>query len=393
MHSAALAGLKDCLEFLLNIGGCAECMDGLYRRRPIHYAAWNGYDDCVKLLVRRGAEIDTQCNFGYTPLHLAAESKSLESCQILLEAGACITTENKNLSTPLSFAHCVKDRNLILLMYEYLPRTLMEEPHISNLLNCIEDINAVLPNSINGSRPIHLACSDINLEGVIYLLKKNVNFAVADNDGNTPLHCAIRKFPAVDIAQLLINLDNDKYLVNAKTKQGLTALHLAAQAGCFHLISSSSPFYYKENLKIVETLIKAGAKVNVEDEDGFTPLHYAAHSGSLEIVQKLVETGSLVDHQNKYGRTALHMACTKGWIKIVKFFLQHKANVLIRDKDGDTPFDDAYTVEQPRVIEVFAKLGVVEFQAKKRNSLERTPLHMAAKKNNVRLVSGDLLFS
>lgn len=383
MHSAALAGLQECLEYLLENGGCLECMDTLYQRKPIHYAAWNGYDECVDFLLRNGAEPDNSDKFGCTPLYLAAEAGNFECCQSLLEAGACITTENSSFKTPLSISHDKKCRNIILLMYEHVPKSFMEDPHISDILNCLEDINAVVPNSISGSRPIHLACLDNNIEGVIYLLRKNVEFTVVDNDGNTPLHCALKNFPSVVISELLLNLDNENYLINAKTKQGLTALHLAAQAGCFELEANNLAIYHKDSLKLIDVFLKAGAIINVEDEDGFTPLHYAAYSGCLEIVEKLVTMGSSVNHCNKYGRTALHLASTKNCNTIVKFLLKHEASPYVEDNSRDTPFDDAYIAENPNIIQIFIELGAAEFSPSKTNHLGRNLLHMAAKKNQV----------
>lgn len=383
MHSAALAGLHDCLEFLIENGGCLECMDQLYQRRPIHYAAWNGYDECVDFFLRNGAEPDSPGKFGCTPLYLAAEAGNFECCQSLLEAGACITTENRSFKTPLSISHDKKRRNIILLMYEHVPKSFMEDPHISDILNCLEDINAVVPNSVSGSRPIHLACLDNNLEGVIYLLKRNVEFTVIDNDGNTPLHCALKNFPSVVISELLLNLDKENYLINAKTKQGLTALHLASQAGCFELDANNLAIYHEDSLKLIDVFLEAGATINLEDNDGFIPLHYAAYSGCLEIVEKLVNVGSAVNHCNKYGRTALHLASTKNCTKIVEFFLKHQASADVKDNSGDTPFDDAYIAENPNIIQIFIESKTVEFSPSKTNKLDRNLLHMAAKKNEV----------
>ena len=40
--------------------------------RPLHYAAWQGFDAVVELLLRNGSSVDDPATDGNTPLHLAA---------------------------------------------------------------------------------------------------------------------------------------------------------------------------------------------------------------------------------------------------------------------------------------------------------------------------------
>jgi ankyrin repeat protein len=49
--------------------------------------------------------------------------------------------------------------------------------------------------------------------------------------------------------------------INARTKEGLTPLRIAAQFG------------HKD---VAELLLAKGADVNTKDEDGYTPLHFTA---------------------------------------------------------------------------------------------------------------------
>ena len=42
---------------------------------------------------------------------------------------------------------------------------------------------------------------------------------------------------------------------------------------------------------IAETLISAGTRVNLGDNQGNLPLHYAARNGNLHLVKALVERG------------------------------------------------------------------------------------------------------
>ncbi|KAF9270802.1 ankyrin [Marasmius fiardii PR-910] len=60
---------------------------------------------------------------------------------------------------------------------------------------------------------------------------------------------------------------------------------------------------------LLRTLISEDSKLaNAVDEDGRTPLHWAASSGSLEIVRILLEHRAEVDKIDGSGWTALHIA-------------------------------------------------------------------------------------
>lgn len=56
--------------------------------RPLHYAVYQKYIDCVNLLLVRGADIDAMDDIGYTGLHLCAERGYLDLVKLLIDHGA-----------------------------------------------------------------------------------------------------------------------------------------------------------------------------------------------------------------------------------------------------------------------------------------------------------------
>jgi len=64
--------------------------------------------------------------------------------------------------------------------------------------------------------------------------------------------------------------------------------------------------------------LKKGSDINLIDEFGWTPLHYAAENGQVEIVKLLIEKGSDINLQDKYGRTLFQFATSTGNIEIIK---------------------------------------------------------------------------
>jgi ankyrin repeat protein len=56
---------------------------------PLHWAAENGWDDVVRLLVAKGADVNRRDNDGYSALRLAKEDGTNDSTVALLrELGA-----------------------------------------------------------------------------------------------------------------------------------------------------------------------------------------------------------------------------------------------------------------------------------------------------------------
>ena len=73
------------------------------RGTPLHYAAFCGLHDFVKILtVERPQDVDSQSfSDEATPLHLASEEGHVDVARILVEQGADVTAQDKDGSTPL----------------------------------------------------------------------------------------------------------------------------------------------------------------------------------------------------------------------------------------------------------------------------------------------------
>ncbi|KAM6502074.1 hypothetical protein JOM56_002051 [Amanita muscaria] len=78
----------------------------------LHYAAFLGFDSLSKLLVSHKVDIDARDKNGFTALHFAALSGSVDCIQSLLEAGADRDIVNGVGKTPAEIAH----RNVLRLL-------------------------------------------------------------------------------------------------------------------------------------------------------------------------------------------------------------------------------------------------------------------------------------
>ena len=137
------------------------------------------------------------------------------------------------------------------------------------------------------------------------------------------------------IAELI---KNDKSLVNARSSDGFTPLHLACffgQASAAHLLLESGaqsdavannpmkvmPLHSAaagHNVAIVRDLLEHGAPPNARQEAGWTALHEAAQSGDREMIEVLIKHGADPAAKNDKGVTAVQLASEKGHVELAQ---------------------------------------------------------------------------
>src|SRR5215510_13002304 len=103
-----------------------------------------------------------------------------------------------------------------------------------------------------------------------------------------------------------------KINVNAPEPDGTTALHWSVQ---------------RDDLDLVERLIKAGANVNAKNDYGSTPISEAALNGNVTIIDRLLKAGADVESPNADGQTALMIVARTSNAEAAKLLLSRGANV------------------------------------------------------------------
>jgi len=89
--------------------------------------------------------------------------------------------------------------------------------------------------------------------------------------------------------------------------------------------------------KAIAALIDAGANFESKDEDGRTPLWWAAANGHEAVVQLLLDRGAGVESKDKDGQTPLQCATQNGHEDVVKLLLEKGTDVESKDDCGRTP--------------------------------------------------------
>ena len=96
------------------------------------------------------------------------------------------------------------------------------------------------------------------------------------------------------------------------------SIHQAAMAG---------------DLAVVNRLLDSGCRTDTTDEDGRTPLMYAAYNGHTAVIRKLLERGASVNLYDVNGRTALMMASSGPFPEAVRLLLDNQADPDMKDLD------------------------------------------------------------
>lgn len=98
------------------------------------------------------------------------------------------------------------------------------------------------------------------------------------------------------------------------------------------LIWAVSEGYYE----IAYALIKAGADLDAQNNDGNTALIRAACENRIDLARALIEAGARLDIQNNQGYTALILTKRRGNMEIYDLLLKAGADTMLQTNQGAT---------------------------------------------------------
>lgn len=139
-------------------------------------------------------------------------------------------------------------------------------------------------------------------------------------DGDTILHLAIIHEDE-DFALQLIHLF-PKDVLNIQNNLYQTPLHLAT---------------YLSLPSLVQSLVEKGASLELQDQEGNTPLHVACQQGHTDCASEMTREVSpsklspVLEIQNWRGLTCLHLAVLKRQHRLIKLLMKKDANLNIQE--------------------------------------------------------------
>ncbi|KAF1001848.1 protein S-acyltransferase 24-like [Apium graveolens] len=154
-----------------------------------------------------------------------------------------------------------------------------------------------------------------------YIIEHGGDVNVADHTGQTALHWSSVR-GSVQVAELLLQ---EGARVNATDMNGYQATHVAAQYG-------QTAFLY-------HIVTKWNADPDVPDNDGRSPLHWAAYKGFADSIRLLLFLDAYRGRQDKEGCTPLHWAAIRGNLEACTVLVQagKKEDLVVTDNTGLTP--------------------------------------------------------
>jgi ankyrin repeat protein len=227
-------------------------------RTILHHAAekgafatkWNDQLLANVEFVKAGANPNIQDKDGRTPLHIAIINKNILMSQFLIDYGANLDIQDKDGRTPLHL-------NAVLFPQRY---------------EC-----EILPEIC---RELVLAGASLNIQ---------------DKDGRTPLHCTTKEGYGNNCRQLI----EAGAAVDVIDKDGRTPLHYAVEREYLNSIWKQNDVdhgideygnqvditdYVKRVKRVMkescQALVLAGASLNIEDQEGITPMDLISANGS-----------------------------------------------------------------------------------------------------------------
>ncbi|KAK9675173.1 Ankyrin repeats (3 copies) [Popillia japonica] len=115
------------------------------------------------------------------------------------------------------------------------------------------------------------------------------------------------------------------------------------------------------HLSIIEILLEAGASCHIQFAiNTAAPLYLAVQTGNVSVVESIVKFGARVNHQCQDGNTALHAAVKYGFLDIVECLLHHKADARLVNAKGEKASDVAVTQGNTHIVNLLAQLEKIE---------------------------------
>ena len=421
LHWAVYHDDADLVARLVQAGADVNAAND-YGSTPLGEAATVGDPAIVKRLLEAGADANKPGKDGATVLMLAARGTSVESARLLLEHGADVNAKEAwRGQTALIWAAAQKQPAMVKLLLEHGAdpdarsntndwdrqvsgeKRRMYRPFggFTALLyaareGCVDCARALVEGGadpdLSGGRnitPLIMALDNLHFDTASYLIDAGAMLDMWDWWGRTPLYMAvdmntvpkggrpdrmsIDKTTALEVVDKILAKGANP---NVQLKLSLPYRDYGADRGCDSMLSTGATPLLRAaktfDTASMKILMAHGARWDLPNSSGVTPMHAAAGYGSLECdirgygpgipqymtadvqqksvaaLQVLIDAGADVNAMTTGGargkapgQTPLFGAAFWGWDDVVKFLAAHGAQVAAADTNGRTAVDAA----------------------------------------------------
>lgn len=244
----------------------------------LHFAAWRGKPDAVKVLIENGADIDLLDDCNDSPLMLAIRSGHVEVVRLLLRHGA-------EMSYSIQREQSEAERREIVRMRAEARQRLQSPEERAKLIRVLAIVEPALarPDEEFFRPPQVMEFHAIDECESFEVLKVLIDeFQASPNRVDDCGSCPLKRFVEANDQEAVRWLLAHGAVPDC-TSNGETALFRAVWQG---------------NSEIIQVLIEAGANVNQRNGDLLVPLHYAR---TADVARLLIKHGADSDLRDEFG--------------------------------------------------------------------------------------------
>jgi ankyrin repeat protein len=315
LMTAARTGRADAVKVLLDRGANVHAKERLKGQTALMWAAAENNAAAIRILAGAGANVEERSKAGaFSPFLFAVRAGHIDAAQALLQVGANVNDAMPDGTSALVVAVINAHYELAAMLLDRGADPNADKQGWTALHQVAWSRRHNAGFNLPG--PVRTGSLD-SLDLVRTLVKKgaNVNARVTKEprDGNRNLLNRIGSTPFlmaaksddVPLMTVLLEQGADPALT---TNLGTTAMMVAAGVGIW--APGENPGTHEESLAAVTLAFEVGGgKVNDVDKNGETALHGAVYrGGAIPVIQFLIDKGARLDVRNKKGLTPVEVA-------------------------------------------------------------------------------------
>ena len=348
-NDVLIYGSKDDFDTLINEKVNINVENPIDKKTPLHQVCEFGNLYYAKTLIENGANINTQDNFGNTPLHSASYYCRSEIVKLLIDKGSELKT-NLEGESPLEIVNSSPDipekqDTLSVLLSKIGFQMCLEKLNNQNdLISLLTKQQTLI--ELYGSILLFNAITNNQIDLVKFLLMHGVDPNAKDTTGFAPLHQAsFDNRPR--IVEILLKNNAD---INSTNNKLQTPLHLAAEHEC---------------LDALKVLVKYNPQLTKDINDE-TPVDVANKKNQSEAMKEIMKGLILLQSRD---------ACLRCMTSKDLFKQQLSLSPEVAKFYTFSLIDKACEIDNPEILEVIFDEGIpVNVQEYKTNNI---PLHIA----------------
>jgi ankyrin repeat protein len=375
LHYAAEWELNNSIPIMIKSGINVDTQNAT-GQTPLFMAVKSDNLQTIRLFIENNASLNARDSQGNTALHAAVRWNTAKAASFLLSSGIDINAHSFNGNTPIHDAVILKSSEIESLLIRQKAdleskniegNTPLMEATICGLLASVEKLSSggadTSTRNIQGDTPLHIAVDMERIDIVNVLLRTGVSIHAHNTKNRTPFQISLSKSPQMAAALL----GGNRILI--PDDFGNSVLHIA-------LLEKSSD-------EIIRAIINQGAKINVVDNNGKTPLRLAIDLENWPAVKTIADSGAdpflaavdnkspaeisfikgqmciravfsgkAINAKDSSGNTILHLAARLGSPEIISILYELGANKTIKNTSSESPSDIAVRWNRKEVSEL-----------------------------------------